>query len=280
MSETERPPRRIRTRRHGVIVRITHWINVVCMAVLLMSGLQIFNAHPSLYWGSTSTFSAPFAELGYKQGDNSSLKGVTSVAGLSVDTTGVLGASRENGQLVARGFPSWATLPSYQDLATGRRWHFLFAWLFVINGLVYVLTALLGGGWRRMVPTRAQLRDFGGSLREHLTLHFPKGWEATRYNVIQKISYLLLIVVALPVMILAGLTMSPGVDSAFPFLLTLFGGRQSARTIHFILAFSFVLFTLVHVVMVLVSGVLNNMRSMITGTFVIEDKGGLDGRAD
>lgn len=121
-----------------------------------------------------------------------------------------------------------------------------------------------------MIPSRDQIRDFAGSIREHLTLRFPEGDEAKRYNVIQKLTYLVVLGFLLPVQVLAGLAMSPAMDAAFPFLLTMFGGRQSARTVHFVVANLLVLFVVVHVVMVVLSGFWNNMRGMVTGWFVIE----------
>jgi thiosulfate reductase cytochrome b subunit len=175
-----------------------------------------------------------------------------------------------------RGFPAWATVPSYRDLASGRRWHFFFAWLFVINGLVYLAWGLIGGHLRRdLLPTRAQLKPthVWHEIVTHAQLKFPKGEDARIYNVIQKASYLVIIVAVLPLMLATGLTMSPDVDAAAPWLLDLFGGRQSARTIHFICAGLVVLFVIVHVVLVLVSGVWNNMRSMITGRYAIEVEG-------
>jgi thiosulfate reductase cytochrome b subunit len=269
--EEERPVRRVFFYRHSLVVRITHWVNVLCIAILLMSGLQIFNAHPALYIGDKSNFDHPVLAMGAMRDANGAPYGVTQILGKQFNTTGVLGLSNSSGRLAARGFPSWITLPSYQDLATGRRWHFFFAWLFVINGLVYALYTIASGHWRQLVPTGGQLRHIGASIREHLLLRFPKGEESKSYNVLQKLAYFGVVAVLLPVMILAGLTMSPGVDSAFPWLLEVFGGRQTARTIHFVLATLIVLFVLVHVVMVLLSGVWNNLRSMITGKYRIEE---------
>ena len=143
----------------------------------------------------------------------------------------------------------------------------------MLNGLVYLLYGLITGQLRfRLIPSVEQLRHIGGAIREHLTLHFPKGDEAKRYNVLQKLAYLGVIAVLLPVQVLAGLAMSPGMDSVAPFILTLFGGRQSARTVHFIIADLLVLFFIVHVAMVVLSGLTNNLRSMITGWFVIDRK--------
>jgi thiosulfate reductase cytochrome b subunit len=153
----------------------------------------------------------------------------------------------------------------------GRRWHFFFAWLFLFNGLVYLLWSLFSGHLRRdLTPSTQELKHIGTSIWEHARLKFPKGDEAKRYNVLQKLAYLSIALILLPLMLLTGLAMSPGMDAAFPILIDMFGGRQSARTIHFIAASGIVLFFLVHIVMVLLSGVWNNLRSMITGRYVIE----------
>jgi thiosulfate reductase cytochrome b subunit len=277
LSDVRQPARRARRQliyRHSVVVRITHWINVVCLTVLLMSGLQIFNAHPALYWGNLSDFPHPVFALTAEQTPNGQAKGITTVLGHRFDTTGVLGLSRDAaGHPWVRGFPSWATLPGQQSLAEGRLWHFFFAWLFVINGAVYLVASLLGGHlWRDLVPSGHDLRRIGRTAWDHLLFRFPKGEEARHYNVLQKLTYLIVVVVLLPVIVLAGLTMSPRMDAAFPQLLTVFDGRQSARTIHFIIAWALVAFVLIHVFMVLVSGVWNNLRSMLTGRYAIEDR--------
>jgi thiosulfate reductase cytochrome b subunit len=259
--------------RHSVVVRVTHWINVACLTVLLMSGLQIFNAHPALYWGKLSDFSHPLLSMSAVQPEGHPQRGVTTVFGYHFDTTGVLGLSQDAaGQALERGFPAWATLPSQQSLAEGRLWHFFFAWLFVVNGAIYLLAGLFGGHiWRDLLPTGQQLRLIARTTWDHLLFRFPKGEEARHYNVLQKLAYLIVAFGFLPFVVLTGLTMSPRMDAAFPQLLTLFGGRQSARTIHFVLAWSLVAFVLVHVFMVLVSGVWNNLRSMLTGRYAIEE---------
>lgn len=178
--------------RHRLWVRLTHWINVVCMTVLLMSGLQIFNAHPALYWGNTSNFDHPL--------------------------------------LAIAGFPDWVTLPGTQWLSMGRRWHFFFAWLFVVNGMAYALLAVFRGHLRDdLLPSGRDLRGIGHSIRQHLRLRFPKGAEAKHYNVLQKLTYLVVLVILCPLIVLAGLAMSPQLDAGYPWLPWLFGGRQSAR---------------------------------------------------
>jgi len=258
--------------RHSALVRICHWMNALCFLILLMSGLQIFNAHPSLSWGQTSDFDNPFFSLSANENDNGSVTGVTTLFGHAFDTTGVLGASRAaDGEMDERGFPSWATLPSYQDLATGRRWHFFFGWLLVLNGLVYVTNLFAGRHIRDFLPTLHDFRTIPRAVLDHARLRFPKGEEARHYNVLQKLAYLS-VIIAFPILILAGLTMSPAMDATFPLLPAIFHGRQSARTIHFALAAFLVAFVIVHLVMVLVSGVFNNIRSMITGRYRIPEE--------
>ena len=261
-------------RRHALIVRVSHWFNALCLAFLLMSGLQIFNAHPALYWGKSSDFNRPVLSLTAQTTDAGTV-GVTQIGPWRFDTTGVLGASDVDGVRMPRGFPQWATLPGPQWLAMGRLWHFAFAWLFVINSLLFLAYAVAGGHLSRdLLPTKADLARLPREIVHHLKLEFPKGEGARRYNALQKLAYVFVIFLLGPLVVLTGLTMSPTMDSAFPALPWIFGGRQSARTIHFICAFSFLGFFIVHVAMVILSGAWNNLRSMITGSYAIE--GGKD----
>jgi thiosulfate reductase cytochrome b subunit len=265
-------PQKVFVRRHSRLVRITHWINAVSLCLLLLSGLQIFNAHPDLYFGQQSHFGHPWLGMGAYQ-SGGALHGVTLIGGHPFDTTGFLGASRDHGVLVARGFPSWLTIPSVRYLALGRRWHFFFAWVFAINLTLYLASAVIGGHLKRdLAPSLDQVkpRNVMHELWDHVRLSFPKGWEARRYNVLQKGAYLGVVLLLLPAMILSGMTMSPSLDAIFPWLLDLFGGRQSARSIHFITASLIVLFFLVHIVMVVLSGTWNNVRSMVTGRYAIQ----------
>lgn len=269
-------PRKVLVRRHTLVTRLTHWLNVLCFSFLLLSGLQIFNAHPELYLGQYGADGDPaILTIGSDTNDDT-LRGFLRVGGLEIPTTGLLGVSDYENERVPRAFPSWATIPSYQDLASGRRWHFFFAWLFVINGCVYVAISLISGHFKRdLLPLRRQLsaRHLWHEVVDHARLRFPKGQQAKRYNALQKLTYLAVIVILLPAMFLTGLTMSPGMDAVVPGLLDLFGGRQTARTLHFVSASLLVLFVVVHVVMVVLSGTWNNMRSMITGRYAIREEG-------
>jgi thiosulfate reductase cytochrome b subunit len=170
-----------------------------------------------------------------------------------------------------RAFPRWATLPADLDLGAGRRWHFFFAWIFALNGLLYMAQGLISRRLpRELLPSADQLRSIGAAVWDHLRFRFPHGEDARRYNVLQKLAYLPVVFGLLPLMILTGMTMSPALDARMHFLTVLFGGRQSARTLHFASAGGLVLFAIVHVLMVVAAGPINELRSMITGWFVIK----------
>lgn len=220
-------------KRHRFSTRLWHWINALSLYVLFASGLGIFNAHPRLYWGQYgANFDQPWLEL-----------------------------SR---------FGAFWTLPSTYDLALSRRWHLSFALIFAFGLLAYMLWSLLN---RHILSDLAFRRGdlkpahVWQDIRDHARLRFPTGAAALRYNVLQKTSYIGVIFILLPVMILSGLTMSPGMDAAWPWLVDLFGGRQSARSIHFIAAWLLFAFFLVHILMVLLAGPANELRSMITGWY-------------
>jgi len=253
--------------RHRISTRLWHWTNAVVLLVMLMSGLMIFNAHPHLYWGSFGANpDMPWLEIG-SSGD----RGFLRIGDLTVDTTGVLGLWRgPTGQLRRLAFPYWATIPSSYNLAVSRLWHLTFAWLFAGAIAIYAIWSLFNRHLSRdLLPRTAELkpRHILREVKDHATLRFAKGEAARNYNVLQKLTYLGVLVVLIPLMILTGLTMSPAMDAAWPWLLDLFGGRQSARSIHFIVAFLLVLFFVVHIVMVVLTGPINEVRSMITGRF-------------
>src|SRR5438067_1482 len=256
--------------RHRLPVRVMHWINVLSFFLMLMSGLGIFNAHPHLYWGKASDFDAPLLSMSARPGAGGEPHGVTQIGTHVFDTDGVLGASRVAGEprQSERAFPSWATIPGRQSLATARHWHLFFAWVFVLNGLAYVTFTVASGHLRRdLVPRKAELRGIAGSLRDHLLFRHPAGDEAKRYNVLQNLAYLAVIFVLLPLIVLAGLGMSPRLDTLFGGWVDVVGGRQSARTLHFAAACLLVAFVAVHVFEVIVTGLWNNLRSMITGYY-------------
>ena len=236
--------------RHTLPVRVMHWLNVIALTVLFTSGLQIFNAYPALHFGKSSyNGRPPVLEIGARQADDGVLTGVTRVFGAEFDTTGYLGVTRDgDGQLVPSTFPQWLMLPGPQWLAMARSWHFFFAWLFVLNGLCYVLYAVGSRHLARdLAPTGEDLRNIGASVRDHLRLRHPSGEAAKRYNVLQKLAYLIVIFGLLPLAILMGFAMSPWLNSLFTGWVDVVGGRQSARSIHFIVAWLLVAFVAIHV---------------------------------
>ncbi|HET9463614.1 MAG TPA: cytochrome b/b6 domain-containing protein [Thiobacillus sp.] len=266
--------------RHAWPVRLMHWINVLAFIPLLLSGLQIFNAHPALYWGKSSyTGQPPILQMGARLDAQGNPVGVTRIWGHEFNTTGVLGASAgTGGQLIQRGFPAWITLPSQQWLAMGRRWHFFFAWVLVINGFAYITYMLASRHLARdLMPTRADWRTIGQSIKDHLLLRHAQGEAARRYNILQKLAYLGVIFMVFPLLIVMGWAMSPGLNALFPGWVDVFGGRQSARTLHFVMAWLLVGFVFIHLFEMVIGGFWNNLRAMITGRYrVAADENGHD----
>ena len=252
-----------------------HWTNAILLAMLLMSGLNIFNSHPALYWGKSSYSGVPpVLELRGKQNNEGDISGVTRIFGHEFNTTGFLGASRDStGELTKRGFPSWLTIPGYRWLAMARRWHFLMAWLLVLNGVTFVTYAVASRHLHRdLIPTGQDWRSIGRSIIDHLRFRHPTGEASKQYNILQKCAYLGVIFFLLPLIILMGLGMSPALDALFPGWVDIFFGRQSIRTIHFIVAWALVLFVIIHVFEVIVTGFWNNLRSMITGYYRVKSE--------
>lgn len=261
--------------RHRLLIRLTHWANAIILFVMLTSGLNIFNAHPALYVGKTSSFDHPVLAFTATQTADGTLTGHTSIGSVTFDTTGWLGVSDVNGTPTVRGFPSWATLPGPNWLAIARLWHFFFAWLFVFNGTLFAVWAFTKKHVQNdLLPTKDDIKHLPSEIVSHAQLKFPHDEKAKHYNAIQKLTYFLVIFGLGPLVVLTGLTMSPTLDAAFPFLPWMFFGRQTARTIHFLCAFSFLAFFIVHMIMVVLSGTWNNVRSMITGNYAIEKEPG------
>ncbi len=255
--------------RHRAPVRLTHWSNALCILFLLGTGLNIFNAHPRLYWGKygadadRSFFSLSAVDT------PAGTQGITQIGPWHFHTTGVLGWSMADGEFQNRGWPEWLTIPSFQDLADARHWHFLFAWILAANGLAYLAYSLIVRHIQKDIwPTRADLRAIPRSILDHVRLKHPTGDAARRYNVLQKLAYLGVILL-ICLMVVTGLSMSPGMDAVLPWLPDLFGGRQSARSIHFLSAGLIVLFVTVHLIEVLLAGPINEVRSMLSGRYRI-----------
>lgn len=269
---TTRAQARLTIRRHRLVTRLTHWAWAVALFLLLLIGLQIFNAHPALYIGQQSGFAFDNGVFSIQpsRDRNGEVRGITTVLGRNFDTTGVLGVSGAKQVRAYRAFPAWLTVPSYQDLATGRVVHFFFAWVFATVYAIWFMASVINGHLRRdILPGWGDIRALPHTLTEHIRFHFDHDG---RYNSLQKLSYALVLLLFFPLMILTGLTMSPGMNAAWPWLLDLFGGRQTARTIHFVVMLLLVGFFVVHLFMVFAAGPINEMRSMITGRYRLDDR--------
>jgi thiosulfate reductase cytochrome b subunit len=252
--------------RQSIWTRITHWLWVICLFFLLLTGLQIFNAHPALYLGQESGFEYDnsILRIGAFNTD-AGPRGRTTLFGQTFDTTGVLGVSGPKERPVFTAFPGALTIPGYRDLATGRVVHFFFAWVFVGTMLVWFVASLVNGHLRRdVVPHPADLKAVPSDIAAHARFRLKHG---RSYGPLQKLSYFVVFFVLFPLIVLTGLTMSPGVNASAPWMLDLFGGRQTARTIHFIVMLLLVVFFVVHVLMVIAAGPINELRSMITGWY-------------
>ena len=216
-------------KRHGIATRLWHWLNLACVVTLFMSGLTISNAHPRLYWG----------DWGFAAGTE---------------------------WLAVPRFPNWMTIPGYYSLARARDWHLFGAWIFALALLLFWIAMLVNRHFSRDIATQRREwapRAIAADVRAHLRFDFDHG--AGKYNFLQKVAYGLVLGVLLPGMILTGIAISPGMEPSFGWLVDLMGGRQSARSFHFILAFALFGFFVLHVALVLLSNPIRQMRDMITG---------------
>lgn len=263
-----KPRRRLVTRQHPA-TRITHWIWAICLFFLLLSGLQIFNAHPGLYIGNESGFTYSNDVLTISSDSSGDTpKGITTILGRSFDTTGLLGVSGSGDTLVEAAFPPALTIPSGRDLASGRIVHFFFAWILVVTLLTWFVLSLRNRHLKKdILVKRADITGLPADVVDHVCFRFHHG---TRYTPLQKLAYAGVLFILFPLIILTGFSMSPGINSALPWLPDLFGGRQTARTIHFITMALLVLFFIIHMLMILAAGPLNELRSIITGRTRIE----------
>jgi Ni/Fe-hydrogenase b-type cytochrome subunit len=230
-------------RRHRLSTRLWHWVNAVAWLIMTMSGLMIFNAHPRLYWGH------------YGANPDHAWLEIAETDGVAI--------------------PGWLTLPSTYNLADARMWHLAFAWVLAFGLLIHLVWSLLNRHIERDLHITAEewrAKHILGDVKRHLRLRFPTGAAALKYNILQKLAYCGVLFALLPLVILTGLAMSPGMDAAWPLLIDLFGGRQSARSLHFIAMAGLVAFVVVHIVMVVLAGPFNEVRAMITGRYRLPEE--------
>jgi thiosulfate reductase cytochrome b subunit len=249
--------------RHSGATRVTHWLFFLAFLALVSSGLQIFNAAPFL---DASDKTDPHHRVLAIDAPRDGV-GTTTVLGRTFTTTGWLGWTDDGmGGKTPRAFPGWITIPAYQDLADGRRWHLFFAWIMIVSGVAYMVWGFGRGSLRELVLVPADVSKLLPMQLYYLKLRKeppPHG----KYNPLQKLAYTLVLFVFAPLIVLSGLALSPGFDAWFPWLTQAFGGRQFARLWHFVLMLALIGFFCTHVVLVLTTGVFNHLRSMITGWY-------------
>lgn len=249
--------------RHSVVTRITHWAFFLAFLALVSSGLQIFNAAPFL---DASDKTDPGRRVLQIMAPREGV-GTVTLFGHTWRTTGWLGWTDDGmGGKAPRAFPGWLTIPSYQDLADGRRWHFFFAWVMTIAGIVYLVWGFGRRDLRELVLRPSDLAKIVPMQLYYLRLRReppPHG----KYNPLQKVAYTLVLFVFAPLIVLSGLALSPGFDAWMPWLASAFGGRQFARLWHFVLMLALCGFFAAHVVLVFTTGAMNHLRSMVTGRY-------------
>lgn len=251
--------------RHRLLTRLTHWIWAASLFFLLLSGLQIFNAHPTLYLGNESGFDYDNAVLAiYAVDGESGPEGRVDILGKSFQTTGFLGVSGATSAPAYQAFPSALTIPSYRDLATGRVVHFFFAWVLVGTLMLWFVSSVLNRHLKNdLLPSVLDIKSLPGDFLNHLKLRFHHG---KTYNPIQKLTYFAVLFGVFPMVVVTGLAMSPGMDAILP-LTEWLGGRQTARTLHFVAVFLLCAFFIIHIAMVFAASPINEMRSMISGWY-------------
>jgi len=258
------PPRVIS--RYNIVTRASHWFWVIAFGVLVSSGLQIFNAAPYLDASDKSNPARRVLAIGAPADG----VGTTTIFGHTFTTTGWLGwVDDGSGGRTARAFPGWITIPAYQDLADGRRWHLFFAWFAAACWLAWLVSAAIKGSLQQMILRPSDLPKLWPMQAFYLKLRKePPPYGV--YNPLQKASYTAIGFVIAPLVVITGLALSPGVDAIANPLTWLLGGRQFARLWHFAGMLALLGFFAVHVFQVATQGFVNQMNSMITGRFRVE----------
>jgi thiosulfate reductase cytochrome b subunit len=239
--------------RHTAWVRITHWTITISFLLLAYTGFLILMVHPRLYWGEVGNDLTPaLIELpisrNYKHNGWENQTPFFNTSGSAVTASRTYDIFNKNGM--------------------ARSLHFLSGWVLVATGLLYVVFGMVTGHFRRkMLPDKQELgfRVIWSDVVYHARMHFPKFQVDSRYGLLQRYSYLTVIFILLPLLVATGLTMSPAVVAAYPFLLKIFFGTQSARTIHFFASVMIELFLIVHVFMIIKTGMKEHMRAMTIG---------------
>ena len=225
-------------------IGISHYLNLLLVGFMVRSGLEILSAHPKLYWRDDCQPASEWLRLSRKRMPTDRLW---------------TGADEETA------FSSVIALPGRRNLGMGRHWHFFCAIFWILNGLVYVGLLFGTGEWRRLVPTSwSVFSEAASDAWTYLHLQAPQGHP---YNALQQLAYAGVVFVLAPLLILTGAAMSPALAARHPWYLRLFGGRQPARSIHFLSLLAMVGFTIVHILLVALEDFPRNMAWIIHGQY-------------
>jgi thiosulfate reductase cytochrome b subunit len=239
--------------KHSRWVKVSHWIITLSFFALVFTGSEMTMVHPRFYWGEVGNdltpalFELPVSR-NYKHGGWEASVPFNETAGAPVSASRTYDIFNQNG---------W-----------GRSLHFLAGWFLLVPGLIYFIVGIFSGHFRKHLWPHANqfsLREFWTDIRNHLRMQIPKATDGPHYGLLQKISYVVVIFILMPIIVMTGMTMSPAITAAYPFLLKIFFGAQSARTIHFLASLALVLFLVVHVVMIVKSGFKKQMQAMTIG---------------
>jgi len=237
---------------HARWVRVSHWLLTASILTLAFSGFVILMAHPRLYWGDVGNDLTPaLIELPISRNHRH---------GGWVERTPIEGSPSA--------ISANRTYPIFNQNGWGRSLHFLAAWFVVLPGAIYLLAGLVTGHFRGHLWPRlgeSHPRLFMAELVNHLRLEIPAATGGPDYGLLQKCAYCSVIFIAMPLAVVTGLAMSPTVAAAYPFLQSMLGGFQSARTLHFFTFVALMLFAIAHVIMVIASGFRRQMRGMTLG---------------
>lgn len=237
--------------RHRRWVKASHWIATLSFFALAVTGFEMIMVHPRFYWGEAGNdltpalFELPVSR-NYKHG------GYEATTPFFDNANGPVSSNR--------------TYNIFNQNGWGRSLHFLSGWILTITGIFYLVIGFISGYFRKHFwPQSWAFQDIKADLRRHWQGQIPQATGGPDYGLLQRFSYLGVIFFLLPLLTLTGMTMSPAITAAHPWLLTIFLGAQSARTIHFFASVALELFLVVHIVMIVKSGFKKQLQGMTTG---------------
>jgi methionine sulfoxide reductase catalytic subunit len=277
-------------------LRALHFCNLLFVTLLIRSGLEILSAHPKLYWDDDCTPASAWLKFGKGVPGTQQLAPTpqwghaaiaakaapprkTAIGAIAIFLLSALyilllafvvprGDRQSNSLWTSTdeeiSLPSWLALPGHKNLGMGRHWHFLCDGGWLLTGIVYYTLLFATGEWHRLVPQSWSIVPGAWhSLVEYASFHLVETPGA--YNPLQQLSYFAIVFIIAPITIATGVAMSPSITGRFPWYLKIFGGRQAARSIHFLCMLAFTAFIFMHVLMVVLHGFGRELALIVLG---------------